>query len=196
MMRQTIAPFAMSVLLLASTCIAVQPGSRADGLRRDRTASVQESRLARDEVIEFVQRHFPERAQKLEELRRTDRERYLKERRQLMGKIQRLMELEKNNPRLFALTLEDIKLERKLNQLARTARESTDDGARARYRKELEVAVLEAFELRARLKQAELDDLEAQVDELRASLKRREERREELVSQRVEQLLKEDLDDW
>lgn len=196
MMRQTIAPFAMSVLLLASTCIAVQPASRADGLRRDRTANIQENRLARDEVIEFVQRHFPERAQKLEELRRTDRERYLKERRQLMGKIQRLMELEKNNPRLFALTLEDIKLERKLNQLARTARESTDDGARARYRKELEVAVLEAFELRARLKQAELDDLEAQVDELRASLKRREERREELVSQRVEQLLKEDLDDW
>jgi hypothetical protein len=196
MMRQTIAPFAMSVLLLASTCIAVQPASRADGLRRDRTANIQENRLARDEVIEFVQRHFPERAQKLEELRRTDRERYLKERRQLMGKIQRLMELEKNNPRLFALTLEDIKLERKLNQLARTARESTDAGARERYRKELEVAVLEAFELRARLKQAELDDLEAQVDELRASLKRREERREELVSQRVEQLLKEDLDDW
>jgi hypothetical protein len=196
MMRQTIAPFAMSVLLLASTCIAVQPASRADGLRRDRTANIQENRLARDEVIEFVQRHFPERAQKLEELRRTDRERYLKERRQLMSKIQRLMELEKNNPRLFALTLEDIKLERKLNQLARTARESTDAGAREHYRKELEVAVLEAFELRARLKQAELDDLEAQVDELRASLKRREERREELVSQRVEQLLKEDLDDW
>jgi hypothetical protein len=196
MMRQTIAPFAMSVLLLASTCIAVQPASRADGLRRDRTANIQENRLARDEVIEFVQRHFPERAKKLEELRRTDRERYLKERRQLMSKIQRLMELEKNNPRLFALTLEDIKLERKLNQLARTARESTDAGAREHYRKELEVAVLEAFELRARLKQAELDDLEAQVDELRASLKRREERREELVSQRVEQLLKEDLDDW
>lgn len=161
--------------------------------RRELTQQVQERR---DEMIHFVRQHFPEKIDRLEALRQGNPERFQHYREELVKQVRRLRVLEAENPALFALQVEELRLRDRMNELAGRVREEQDQERRTGLELQLREELARSFELRRQVKEAELIELQEKLRELKASLERRDARREELIETRFQELVKDGLDDW
>jgi hypothetical protein len=187
-------------LLLAGPALAqrprpprAEPGARAEA-RREARAAVQERR---DEVVQFIRETFPEKARMMEKLRRRDPAEFQRRRQQLAEEVKRLLVLRDENPELFKVQVDEMRLRDELGRLAREARREKE-GSRERQEaeKKLKEAVGRSFDLRQRIKEAELEDLRARLKELESTLERRAGRRAQMVEERSRDLLQNAGDDW
>jgi len=178
--------------------VAVQPALAQRG-GRDRPAPpsrLEAAQEQRDEVVQFIQENFPEKARMLKELRQRDPEEFRRRRQQLAEEVRHLRELRRDNPELFRLQLDEMRLRDETNLLAREARRAEGGKGREEAVKRLREALERSFELRSRIKQGEVEDLRKRLADLEASLKRRLERRAQMVEERQRQLLEGGGEDW
>jgi len=184
----------LSLLLL----LTIQPALAQRGGRGRPEPPVGREALQeqRDEVVQFIQENFPEKARMLKELRQRDPEEFRRRRQQLAEEVRHLRELRQENPDLFRLQMDEMRLRDETNRLVREARRAEGGKARDEAVKRLREALDRSFDLRTRIKQGELEDLRRRLAELEASLKRRGERRAQMVEERQRELLEGGQEDW
>ncbi len=83
-------------------------------------------------------------------------------------------------------------LDRRSLEFAEQLRRAQDDGSRPELRGQLAEVVEQHFQLRHERREREIQRLEQQLERLRDSMRKRSERRAEIIQQRVNQLSGED----
>ncbi len=99
--------------------------------------------------------------------------------------------LQKNDPEMFKLSMEDLDMERRTRELAIQYRRAPQR-QRTAIKEELEQVVDKHFEVRQQRRRLELKQLEEELQRLRGTIERRNKARVELVGKRISQLLGED----
>jgi len=92
------------------------------------------------------------------------------------------------------LNSDEARLEAKARDISAHFRTTTAEVRRDELRTELADVVLQQFEIRQQRRQLELERLEKQLERLRGAIEKRAGAREELIKQRIDQLIGEDQD--
>jgi hypothetical protein len=92
------------------------------------------------------------------------------------------------------LLLADSKMEQQSQDFAKRFRQAEDQQQRARVRADLGVLAKEHFDLRQQRRELELSRLEAQLERVRASIKKRNEVKDLIIQRRIARLLGEQDD--
>ena len=103
-------------------------------------------------------------------------------------RLQRLIDLKRNNPRMFRLTLQEFRQQREMLDTARQLRQCTDPQKQMELRGQLRDQVQKLFDLRLEIKQRELELLETRVEEMRDSLEQIRQQREARIDKHLEAL--------
>ena len=144
-----------------------------------------------DAAVEIVRRMHPKWAEEIDRAMDEHPERV----RQMISRNPRLrymLELRERNPELFELRIEDARLSREQHELSRdlrAAREEGDEAEADQLHGRLVEVVTEHFDIRQRIREIELKQLEARLDELRHELEERTEQRDKLIDERVAQIV-------
>jgi hypothetical protein len=97
--------------------------------------------------------------------------------------------MEQADPEMAALARKDMELERACFELAERYRRAPKGEEKDKIRAEIEAKVTEHFILRQERRELELSRLREQLERLAQALKKREDSRDEIIGQRVGQLL-------
>jgi hypothetical protein len=188
------AVFVLSCLLVSAAEARPPQPPRPPRQSKELTEQQQENK---DEVVRFIREHFPEKAARLNQLKRGNPELFKRKRQELAQEVRRLLELKERDPSAFQVQLDEMRLRDELQRLAREAR-GLAAGSRERQEaeKQLREAVRKSFDLRQKLKEAEVADLRRRLQELEGSLSRRTERRDQLINERTQELLGSGEEDW
>lgn len=106
-----------------------------------------------------------------------------------------MISLKQRDPRMFHLRAEDIRLAYETQQLAENIHKLREAGNVPRLeaaKDRLEQLLEEHYDVRHRLRQLEIARLEQRLEQLREELEQRAARRDALIRQRREELLKDD----
>lgn len=194
---------ARHVLAAAGLCLLLAVPADAQGRKsprqpeRPRPEAMERREERRDEVVRFIRETFPEKAAQLERLRERNPAEFQRRRQQLADEVLHLLELRERKPELFRIQVDEMRLRDELGRLAREARRLKAGGReRLEVEKQLREVLSNSFDLRQRIKEAELEDLRARLRELESSLERRSGRRADMVEERLRQLLETGEEDW
>jgi hypothetical protein len=102
-------------------------------------------------------------------------------------------ELQRHDPEMFAIHQEDEALDRNSREMAERYRRAENEEQREEIRKALTEAVEKHYTVRQRRRELEIKRLEQQLERLRSSIEKRGDQRQQMVDQRVSQLLGEDI---
>jgi hypothetical protein len=195
---------AVAILLLGvftDPAFAGRRGARPGGPGQ---ASMQEPRgmalspemqREQDEMKAFIIEYFPERARRLEELRKHSPKIFAKRRNEIVEKARHLMRLREEDSKMFHVYIDEIRMRGELDRMSKEWKD-----LEPKDRKEIEVLILEklelAFELRQQIKEDEVQKLEIRFNELKESLERRSDKRKQLIEDRFESLTGGQNDEW
>lgn len=199
-MFRTHAVYHLSRIALLSLLLSLPAGAR--GPRDDRPPRpgrdlTEQQAERRDEVVRFIKENFPERAARLEELKRRNPGAFRQRRQELAREVGHLLSLKERDPETFRIQLEEMRLRDTLQRLAQDAKKlKVGSRERQEAEKALKDGVRASFELRHKVKEAELQDLRQRLQELESSLSRRTDRREALIEERTRELLDSGEEDW
>lgn len=155
-----------------------------------------------EQAIAVIRQIRPDLAQRLEQMQQEDPESVQAAIKREFPRLRHFLELQRVDPELFELRVQDVKLAYRSHQLATDLRAAQDqaqaDPQQAQsLRQQLETAVREHFEIRQRIREHELTRLERQIELLRAQLQARSQTRDELIAQRIGELTGQKTDlDW
>lgn len=153
-----------------------------------------------EEVLEVLREYDPELAQRLEAWRQRSPERVGEVLRPQLSNLWQLVYLRRNNPEMFRLRVQDYRLSRATTELGRAlreAREANDEERARQLRAELEDRVRQHFKLRQEIREFELAQLEKRIEELRQQIEKRRGQGEQLIQERVRELIGEsDRPEW
>ena len=107
---------------------------------------------------------------------------------------QYLEEVQRHSQQLYEQLMREQQMEAETHELARNIRSLPDGEQRAEYEDSLRSTLNDIFELKQENRQREIDQLETQLQELRHDLEQREEFRERMIEQRIQQLVGEEVD--
>ncbi|SRR5579883_2733000 len=96
-----------------------------------------------------------------------------------------------NRPHVFTWTAEDGGLNHQAEQLARKLADSKSDGDREKLKGQLTEVLEKQFDQRQKRHEEEIKALEAQIKKLRDMVEKRQENRRDIISRRLDQILKE-----
>ena len=119
-----------------------------------------------------------------DKLRRTIEKRF--------SRVRFLVKLQERNPAMFELRMSDIRLGRETHALAQRVKQAHLDDDKKTYKAlyaELEDKLAAHFDVKQRVRQAELDLLRQRVEELEADLEDRDDERDDLIEQRLNELV-------
>ncbi len=103
-------------------------------------------------------------------------------------RLERLIELKKNNPKLFRLTMDEFRLQRQLFDSARKLRQTKEAGEKDGLRQQMREQVGKLFDLRMKIKEAEVDALEKRLTEMRDQIKQARGERENRIAEQLKDL--------
>lgn len=192
-------PRTSSATDVAATCpapaqiTATQPASQPATKPKPKT-------LDEEGTLDFLKQHEPEVYKDALVIREKDNKKFqdllAKE---FMPAVHGLLDLQRHNPEMFAVTMEDRRLAYHASQLARELRENSPmtPEERAAKKDELASVVTQQFATRQKMRQLELDaqqkrlvDLQKNLDGLKQGLDDREKNKAELINARIADLLK------
>ncbi len=134
---------------------------------------------------------YPELAERLEALYAKDPEEARETLERRFPRVRFLVRLEKHDPEMYLLRMNDIRLERQIDhqfeQLGE-AREAEDEAAYTQARAALETLVTEHFDVRHQIREREIIDLERRLAELKKRWDEQSEDRAALIQQRLDEL--------
>jgi len=95
--------------------------------------------------------------------------------------------MEKNDPEMFKLMREDMRLEQEAHELAMKLRQAPPD-RRDAIKQEIRELVTKHFDVRQERRTMELKRLEKEISHVRESLEKRQSAKEQIIKQRVREL--------
>ncbi|MEI7767689.1 MAG: hypothetical protein WCJ97_09670 [Phycisphaerae bacterium] len=140
-------------------------------------------------IMKILKEHQPELYQKAEALRNSDPKRFEKMLQEAAPNFNQLKDLQKRDPEMFRLRMEDLKLSYQTVQLARRYHDpSTTVGDKAELVEQITNTVNAQFDVRADIRQREIDDIVKKVEALRKDLAERNKKQVEEVKKRVREI--------
>jgi len=166
----------------AVTCAATQPQSKAQ---------------VDQQTLEFLKVNEPDVYASAVLLRDKDAKKYEALMREMNADVKHLLEIEKRNHDMFVQAVADKRLGYQALQLAKSLRNDSLSGdARKRQGEDLKAVVAQQFDTRRQLRLMELEELSARISKLQDQLnnmkrnvEERDQRKEDLVAQRLKELL-------
>jgi hypothetical protein len=149
-----------------------------------------------DAIIDVLKDADPEAAAKVEKARKNNlddvRETIAPKGMQLFQMVQ----LKKNDPEIYALRIEEYKLNRKIEGIAEGIRKG-DGKVDAEKEKEIKELLAKQFDLRQQTREKELQRLEKKVLEVREGINRRKADKERILKERLKTVTEKPGDkDW
>lgn len=144
-----------------------------------------------NDIVKVAHDYDPELGARLEEIKKRNPERI----REAIGhtngpNLMRLVYLLRNNPEMYKMRIEEFKLNRESEDIAKQVREGGSDKAKLdKLRQQLRAKVTEQFSQRQKIRERELSDLEKRIDELRKEIRSRKEKQAELIAEREKELI-------
>ncbi|MEM9418945.1 MAG: hypothetical protein AAGA25_07855 [Planctomycetota bacterium] len=142
-------------------------------------------------AYEIVVRLYPKMAEKLEAQREEDPEKFKKTLERSFPRMRFLVQLQKRDPEMFELRIQDISLDQQAKQLVKQLREARKADDKGRYKElyeQLETKVAEQFDVRQQIRAMEIEALKQKLEELEQSLDDRDDDRKDLIEQRINEL--------
>ncbi len=145
-----------------------------------------------DEALALLKKVRPALAQRLAQVRDESPQRvgWLIEHR--FPHLRYLLELKENDPDMYELRVDDVRLSYESQDLAEQYRQAQKDNNHRQVRElrsKLEKLVESHFEVRQKIRQLELKRLEQRIEDLREQIEKRDDDRDELVEQRLGELV-------
>ena len=147
------------------------------------------------EYIEWLEKNYPEEAEKLAELRKEKPELYRKQIGLSVKKYGRIAKASKENPELAEALKEDLELKKERDKLLSKIRTASDD-EKEELVEELEKVIGSRFDLVIKRKQIRCEQLRKKLEELKEQVKRSQAEAEkwkgvkgEKVKERLEELI-------
>jgi hypothetical protein len=150
------------------------------------------------EALEVLRRIDPEKAEKLEQHVAENPERVGRALRDNFPNLGRFLAMRRYDPEAFDLRIEDLRFSREADRSARRLRQAEADGddvLAAAERQVLEQIVADHFDVRQQIREHELMKLEQRIEQLRQQLQDRADDRNDLIQQRIKELVGEDPHD-
>jgi hypothetical protein len=153
-----------------------------------------------DEAISILNDVNPQRARELEKIRKENPERAAEIIRENMLPILELGILKRRAPEIYKYRVEDYKLNRQTEDIAREYRaavEKKDDAAAKAKHQELIAKLNEQFAVRQKMREEQVARLEKQIAEMKTKIEATAKAKDELIKERVEELTnKEGKPEW
>lgn len=143
-----------------------------------------------NDIIKVAHDYDPELGNRLEDIRKKNPERL----KMVIGNhgpnLMRLVYLSRNNPEMYKMRIEEFKLNRESEDIAKQIREGGNDKPKTeKLRQQLRAKVTEQFTQRQKIRERELGDLEKRIEELRTEIRSRKEKQAELIAEREKELI-------
>jgi len=137
------------------------PGMRGMGMHR-----------RHGELLEWLEKHHPEEAERLRDLREDKPELFRKRMGLGLKRYAKIMEAEKENPELAAVLKEDLELKQQRDKLLRRVRKATDEQEKEKLVGELNEVVGARFDLIVKRKEREYEELRKRLARLRQQVQK------------------------
>ncbi len=143
-----------------------------------------------ERIMQFLQRTQPDVYQKATALRHSHPHKFVKLISEAAPNFRWLEHLQKHDPKLFNLTLQDIADTHKSFRIAGELRQPGLPAAESeKLRVRLVRVVTDQFDVRQKIRTHELNRLLRRIDTLRADLKDRQQKRMQIIDKRVRSLI-------
>lgn len=151
------------------------------------------------EYTQWLEKNYPEKAQKIAELKGTDPELY---RRQIMltfKKYGRIFEAEQDNPELAKVLKESLELKTKQDKLLNEIKETTDETKKGEITRQLKDVLSNRYELILKQKQIAYEQMTKQIEKLKNEVEKGRQQvekwkdakqKDEIVKTKLEELVK------
>lgn len=197
-------------LTLCAACVCMQGGTRAQdmpeedllalpegGHRRQlmsKAADIVKDVLGRfsdanpEEVMGVIQEQFPRRMREFKELSEEHAGEAIEYFTDLVDEARALLEARRQSPELFRQLVKQRRIERAIGELVAACAE-LEGNARDEKLAELRRALSDAFQVKQAFLKADLAQMEKDVEELRMLVTKREDKREDIVERRLQELI-------
>jgi|GEM_PF-6275780 len=139
------------------------------------------------EAMEILREYNPELAERIARWQEEGRENL----HALIGGrlpwVRRLIYMKRNDPERYELSLQDLKLQRESQELAKRIHEA-DESERAALSTQLRQRLTAQFEVRQKVRQLEIRALEKRIEEMKKQLDERSKSSQQLIDDRHEEL--------
>ncbi len=146
----------------------------------------------RQQVIKFVEDHFPELWVEMSDLRDRNRNLFRQRMKRLLPDFARLMETVRRDPEKGALLVRERQLHLRIRYLARDYRAETAEPRRQEMRKQMHELCGQAFDCEVQRRAMEVRELEARLAMFKERITEQERMREALITKRAERALNQD----
>ena len=150
-----------------------------------------------DEVIAVVREIDPQVAERIENAKEDRPGAKLMMIRRSFPQVFDLVKLREDDPAMYELRVEDVRMHKQAGQLARQyhqAKRDEDDRAADDFEDELEELVEAHFDVRQEIRELELERLEQRVEALKEALDDRKRDKNDLIDDRLEKMLRRDTE--
>lgn len=140
-------------------------------------------------ALKFIETYHPSRADELKRIKVIQPEHYSRTITDIFQRSERLRMFQKEDPARYELEVSQETLDEKTFSLAQACRNARDENEKQSLRQQLELTVSEHFDVREQIKESELRRMETDLQRLNERLKQRKANKNEVVKQRVNQLM-------
>jgi len=151
--------------------------------------------MSPDRIEGFLQRHLPERARELQELRQGKPHEYQKLLHRLGPRVQRLTHLEQRDPEEFARALSEFQAEDRLQAMVK-AFQKAPKAERAELKTQMKPLVAQLFDFRQEREQKRLQQMKKEVEILESRLKQRQENKDPIVDSHLNEITRDESLRW
>lgn len=140
------------------------------------------------EALDYLAQNYPQEAQDLPRFKPMDQRRYTMRLKAVLDEKARVEFLQKNDPARYEREMKIRDLERQSRELSESYRKSADEAARRTMRTNLNNVIAQLFDLREMNRQDEVKRMEADLKRLKETLEQRQKNRAGIIERRVQQL--------
>jgi len=190
--------FLFVLLLAMSVNLYAQEGQKKEKPGRpDKNVSVEDMKRELGDnweniVISKIREEDPETIEQLEKKKETNPSRYYEDLTKLWRQYKSLEKLKYEDPERYKTEKRYRQLEQKSKQLARDYRKSNSEDGKLKIQNELKICLTELFDLREKKRSDKVMELEKEIENLKAMLKYRKEKKDEIIEIRLNEMLTED----
>jgi len=148
--------------------------------------------------ISWLEKNYPEEAEKLAKLRTGDSDVYLEQMRNIWKRFRAIMQAEEENPKIAEVLKEDLLLKDQRDRILARIKSAPDNKMKNQLTEQLKEIVASRFDLIVKRKQLKYDQLRTKLQQLQKQAKQSEARLQQLedskdkqVEQRLKALLEE-----
>lgn len=150
-----------------------------------------------EELMKFAREHFPEKAERLEQLRREDPAMFRMFSRRILPRLARLKEAYDRDPNgIGKFLIQDHRFQEEIDRLARDYRDQRDEAGRRELAQKIKDLLRQQWDVRMQRRHLELAEIEKRLAEQRKQLEDRQAHQQEMIERQFQRVVGEGDLDW